>query len=311
MRVEIYSEQYKDVWNNFVANSKNGTFLFHRDFMEYHKAIFNDFSLLFYKEDKLIALLPGNIKEQIFYSHQGLTYGGLIMSSNTTATQVLEAFEYFTTSLRQQGIKQIIYKTIPHIYHRIPAEEDLYALFRNKAEIAARAISSTLLLKEKQNYSSLRRRGIRKAKNNKLGIRETNDLDLFWSILEENLRERHNSEPVHSIEEIELLRKRFPSNILFFGAYSNDKLLAGTVLFITNKVVHLQYIAATSEGKELGATDLLVDYIIQHNWVEQEYFDYGISTENNGQFLNTGLINHKEGFGARAISYDIYSIKLS
>ncbi len=311
MRVEIYSEQYKDEWNNFVANSKNGTFLFHRDFMEYHKARFNDFSLLFYKKNKLIALLPGNLKDQVFYSHQGLTYGGLIMNGDTTTVQVLEIFEHFVTSLRQQGVKEIIYKAIPHIYHAMPAEEDLYALFVNKAQITARGISSVLALKEKQNYSLLRKRGIKKAHDNKINIKETDDLDLFWPILEKNLKERHNTKPVHSIEEIELLKKQFTPNIRFFGAYKNGELLAGTILFITDEVIHLQYIAASANGKALGATDILVDHVIQNAWTTQKHFDYGISTENNGQILNTGLISHKEGFGARAITYDIYSIKLS
>lgn len=312
MRVEIYSDKYKEEWNSFVANSKNGTFLFHRDFMEYHSNRFNDFSLLFYENNKLVAILPGNLKDQIFYSHQGLTYGGLIMGAKTTATQVLQIFDHIVTSLRQQGIKEIIYKSVPHIYHQLPAEEDLYALFINKGQISSRAISSTLRLNAKQNYSNLRKRGIKKAKDNLLQIKEGKDLPAFWSILETNLETNHNTKPVHSIEEIQHLQKHFPKNILFFGAYDGtNELLAGTILFVTDKVVHLQYIASSPKGKKLGATDLLIDYIIRYNWKEQKYFDYGISTENDGQFLNTGLLNHKEGFGARAITYDIYSIKLS
>lgn len=312
MRVELYSEKHKESWDNFVSQSKNGTFLFYRDFMEYHKHKFNDFSLLFYKGETLVALLPGNLKEQTFYSHQGLSYGGLIMDRSTTTTLSIEVFEHFTTILRQQGVKEIIYKAIPHIYHTMPAEEDLYALFVNKAQVVGRGISSALLLSQDHKYSTIRKRGIKKAQTRNLRIEENQDIHSFWNILEENLHKRYNTKPVHSLEEISLLKERFPSNIIFLGVYSNEnEILAGSVLFITSKVVHLQYIAASNQGKESGATDLLIDYIINKKWNGQIYFDYGISTENNGLYLNQGLINHKEGFGARGIAYDIYSIKLN
>lgn len=312
MRVELYSEKHKDNWDNFVSQSKNGTFLFYRDFMEYHKHRFNDFSLLFYKGEKLIALLPGNLKEQTYYSHQGLSYGGLIMDKSTTTALTIEIFEHFITILRQQGVKEIIYKTIPHIYHTIPSEEDLYALFVNKAQIIGRGISSTLLLNENHKYSTIRKRGIKRALSNKLRVEENQDIQSFWNILEENLHKRYNAKPVHSIDEISLLKEKFPFNIVFLGVYNElNKMLAGCILFITSKVVHLQYIAASAEGKESGATDLLIDYIVNRKWDGQTYFDYGISTENNGLYLNQGLINHKEGFGARGIAYDIYSIKLN
>lgn len=312
MRVEVYSKEYKEVWDNFVHNSKNGTFLFLRDFMEYHSDRFNDFSLLFYKEEKLIALLPGNLKDGIYYSHQGLSYGGLIMNTSTTTIEVTIIFEHLIISLRQQGIKEIVYKAIPHIYHSMPAEEDLYALFINKAQIAGRGVSSTLLLNTEQNYTIERKRGIKKAIANGLTISESDDYSSFWTILEENLRKRYNAKPVHTIGEISLLHQRFPDNIRLLGVYNKeDEMIAGTVLFVTDKVVHLQYIASSDEGKLTGATDILIDHITQQHWAGRTYFDYGISTENNGLYLNQGLIRHKEGFGARAITYDIYSIILS
>lgn len=312
MRVEIYSKEYKESWDNFVTNSKNGTFLFYRDFMEYHSDRFNDFSLLFYKDDKLIALLPGNLKDKIYYSHQGLSYGGLIMNTSTTASEVITIFDHFITSLRQQGVKEIIYKAIPHIYHSMPSEEDLYALFINKAQIVGRGISSSLLLNRVHSYTQERKRGVKKALANNLYIKQSEDYNSFWSILEDNLQKRYSAKPVHTIDEISFLHKKFPTNILLFGAYNKDhEMVAGTVLFITSKVVHLQYIASSNEGKLTGATDILIDYIIKKNWIDKEYFDYGISTENNGLYLNEGLIHHKEGFGSRAITYDIYSIILS
>lgn len=312
MRVEIYSKEHKEEWDRFVTLSKNGTFLFYRDFMEYHSDRFNDYSFLFYKENKLIALLPGNLRDKIYYSHQGLTYGGLITCEGTTSSDVIGIFEYLTTSLRLQGIKEFVYKAIPHIYHHSPAEEDLYALYINKAQLVGRGISSAILLDKELKYSEARNRGVKKALRNNLYAKQSEDFDTFWNILEENLKKRYATKPVHTINEIKLLHKRFPSNILLFGIYnSHHEMIAGTVLFICGKVVHLQYIAASEEGKSLGASDLLIDYILKQNWVGKDYFDYGISTENNGLYLNQGLIHHKEGFGARGIAYDIYSIILN
>lgn len=41
--------------------------MFNRDFMEYHADRFEDFSLIFKNEKgKIVALLPGNIKDNIF-----------------------------------------------------------------------------------------------------------------------------------------------------------------------------------------------------------------------------------------------------
>jgi lipid II:glycine glycyltransferase (peptidoglycan interpeptide bridge formation enzyme) len=39
--------------------------------------------------------------------------------------------------------------------------------------------------------------------------------------------------------------------------------------------------------------------------------DFGISTELDGRQLNAGLIDYKEGFGARAVNYDFYEMPVS
>ncbi|MDR0825557.1 MAG: GNAT family N-acetyltransferase [Prevotella sp.] len=311
MEIKIYTSELKAEWDNFIRCSKNGTFLFHRDFIEYHGDRFNDYSLLFYEKGELTAVMPGHIENQIFYSHQGLSYGGLIMSPRAKAKDILSIFEHLTFTFRQQGIKKIVYKTVPHIYHRQPSEEDLYALFRYKAILTARNISSTIYLPERLNYSELRRRGIKKAEKNKLSVEKSNDFEPFWHILSVNLQTKYNKQPVHSPEEMSYLKRKFPDNIhLFTTKDKNNDIIAGTVIFETETVAHIQYIAASEEGKEQGALDLLVDYIINTAYPDKKYFDYGVSTEDNGYYLNENLIRQKEGFGARGTVYDIYTINL-
>lgn len=310
MEIKAYIPEQKSAWDNHVKTSKNGTFLHLRDFMEYHADRFTDCSFLFYKKDKLAAILPGNTKEDIFYSHQGLTYGGLIMNETSYATDVLQMFDLLISTLQAKGMTKIIYKAIPHIYHRHPAEEDLYALFRNNAILAERNISSAIRIEDPIEYTTLRKRGIKNARQTSLRVNESDDIELFWKILSNNLNNKYNTTPVHSISEIRYLISLFPHNIKFFSVTDvNNDLLAGTLLFITDRVVHIQYVAATEKGKLNNATDILIDHIIA-TFAEKSYFDYGISTEQKGNYLNKNLIHQKEGFGARGIVYDTYSIDI-
>ena len=110
-------------WNDFVALSKQGTFLFDRHYMNYHRDRFSDYSLLFYKKGKLYALLPANIDGDTLWSHQGLTYGGLITNTHATTAEVCMLFEELNAYLHDHGIRHVVYKAMPWIYQQLPAEE--------------------------------------------------------------------------------------------------------------------------------------------------------------------------------------------
>ncbi len=310
MEIKQYKDYYKSQWDTLVRESKNGTFLHCRDFIEYHGSRFTDHSLLFFEKGKLLSVIPGHIQENTFYTHAGLTYGGFVLPASIHSTQVLDMFSLLVRYLKEQNIKKVIYKAIPHIYHRQPAEEDLYALFRNGAKLETRNISSSILLSEKLPYSTLRKRMISKAIKNGLQVDESCNFDPFWEILQNNLRSKYNTDPVHTLHEISHLKQKFQDEIkLYIVKDPNCKIVAGSVIFLTPTVVHIQYIAAGDDGMETGAIDLLVDYII-NKYPDKKYFDYGISTEDGGTYLNENLISQKEGFGARATVYDIYSIDL-
>lgn len=310
MQIVRYNNSLKNNWDTFVRTSKNGTFLFYRDFMEYHSDRFDDCSLLFFENDILIALLPANLQGDVLYSHQGLTYGGLLLSPHTKTTQVLDVFDVLLEYLKEKNIIKLVYKVIPHIYHIQPAEEDLYALFRKKAMVTSRAISSTICSDAKLSYSQLRKRKIKQAVKEKVLVTELSEFEGFWSILEENLRTRYKTQPVHSLYEINLLKSRFPSEIRLFCALKDDKILAGCLVFVTDKVAHIQYISASEDGKRIGALDIIFDKLINEVFPDKKYFDFGISTEDGGFYLNEGLISQKEGFGARGVVYDTYQIDI-
>lgn len=311
IRIEKYNTEYKSVWDDFVSSSRNGTFLFYRDYMEYHSGRFHDYSLMFFDKNKLIALLPANISEQVFYSHQGLTYGGLILSDDTKTPQTIEIIDTVLKYLQENKISKVIYKPIPHIYHRYPSEDDLYALFRNKGTLLSRTISSAVDLSAKLGYSELRKRQLKKAEKQNLIVCESDSLPEFWAVLEENLKENHQAVATHSLDEIAYLRNQFPNNIRLFCTLKENRVVAGCLIFETATVAHTQYISASEEGKEAGALDLLFDHLINKVFIKKKYFDFGTSNEDSGHFLNEGLISQKEGFGARGIIYDTYQINIT
>jgi hypothetical protein len=308
IRVEKYKPEYKEIWDNFVDRSKNGTFLFYRDYMEYHSDRFQDYSLMFLKGNKLVAVMPANIENNTVISHGGLTYGGIITGKKMRTYMMLDIFDSLIYFLKSNDVTKLVYKTIPHIYHSIPAEEDIYALFRNNAKLIRRDISSTIFLREKVNYNKSGRWAVNKSKKNDFKVQRDYDFRNFMVLKEKDLMKKYNLKPVHTHEEMELLAERFPDNIKLFTVKEKDEILAGLVVYETKNVAHAQYLSSNGRGKELFVAEFLLNYLIKDYYKDKYYFDFGISTEDNGYYLNTELIRFKEKFGARGITYDFYEI---
>ena len=309
-----YEPAHREIWNRFVRSSKNGTFLFDRGYMDYHSDRFTDCSLMFYKKGALLALLPANwLKdENTVQSHGGLTYGGLITGANFTAEDALEVFRCAIDWMKGNlGAVRWIYKPVPRIYSSLPADEDLYALSQNGATIKKREISSIVDLTKRIPLSTLRKRGFKKATKSGLTIVEGNfesDIEAYWNILTELLKEKYGSHPVHTLGEIKLLESRFPENIRLFVAKDGQEIVAGTLVYDTGTVAKTQYIASSAQGRASGALDMLFSTLMDDVFNDHRYMDYGTSTLVGGSNLNEGLISQKEGFGARAVVYDTYEL---
>lgn len=311
MEIRRYRREDKELWNSFVSKARNATFLFDRNYMDYHADRFDDNSFMFYHKGKLKAVLPANVAGDTLYSHQGLTYGGLLLDKKATVEDVLECFDSLNSWLRENGISKVVYKALPWIYQQYPSEEDLYALtWKCKAQLISRDISSSIVIDNKLKFAESRKSGIRKALSLNIEVGESNDVDGFWHILEDNLGNRYNAKPVHTANEMKLLMSRFPNNIRLYVAKMNGEIVGGTLIYVTPQVVHTQYISASVEGKKHGALDLLFDYIINKVYANCRYFDFGKSTEQGGAYLNEPLIFQKEGFGGRGVCYDWYQWEL-
>ena len=306
--VKPYSADNRDLWNGFVKSAKNGLFMFDREFMEYHADRFVDASLMFYGDDELIALLPASRCGDELVSHGGLTYGGFITGDKMKQHHMLDCFDALKSWRRENGIVSINYKTVPYIYHRLPAQEDLYALYRNNASVIKIEPSSVIDFSHPVKLPKGRKAQIARAKREGVIVSETTDFDTFIALENEVLAQRHDTKAVHTGAELTLLHSRFPENIKCVGAFLNGKLIAGTVLFIYDNVVHTQYLAADETAREIGALDLVIASCVEHYKESKRYFDFGISTEDLGRVLNTGLIAQKESFGARTIAYQAWKI---
>lgn len=310
MKLIPYSAIYKKEWDSFVDTAKNATLLHHRDYMDYHADRFPDASLIVMQGAEPFALLPATFNGTILSSHAGLTYGGLLLNKRATAAEVLKAMHLILNHVRSLGARQFIYKPVPHIYHRLPAEEDLYALFRLNARIIGRNISAVIDTSHPIKLRDDRKAGIRKAIKDGIIVETSTQFPRFWEILTDNLMTRHNAVPVHSLAEIIHLSQLFPDNIHLHIARKDDTILGGAVVYISPTVAHTQYISTTPEGRQLHVLDLLLHTLFTTVYSSYRYFDFGTSNGDNGHYLNENLISQKEGFGSRGIVYDTYSIPL-
>jgi hypothetical protein len=308
--VKRYQENDYHDWNAFISHAKNSTFLFHRDFMDYHKDRFEDYSLMVYKNEKLVAVLPANKAYENVYSHQGLTYGGLVYTDKLKLAAVIQIFKTVLMYLNENKIAKIQIKTLPSIYHSKPAEELNYALFLAEAQLIRRDTLSVIDLSKPILMENGRKEGVKKGLVNSLEIREVNEFDDFWkNILIPNLEKKHQAKPVHSLQEITNLKNKFPENIRQFNVYYKDEIVAGATLFESENVIHSQYISADKNKSKYGSLDFLYHHLITAVFKEKKFFDFGTSNAKQGKMLNKGLSFWKESFGASIIIHDSYEME--
>ena len=309
--VKRYTEEDHDIWNHYVDKARNATFLFYREYMDYHSDRFSDHSLLFFANNRLYAMLPAHEENGVFYSHYGLTYGGLLMDKNVTTADVLCLFEDLNAYLRSQRFIKVYYRAIPWVYHRLPSEEDLYALYwKCNAHLSQRMAGTVIVMDENLRWRKDHRRRLKQAQ--KAGIKVVGDASIeeFWPILRENLEHKFNSKPVHTLQEIMLLKSRFPTKILQYNAYIQGKIVGGITFYLMGNVLHGQYSSTNDLGKQNGAMEAIYEQVIYHDYSHIRFIEFGTSCEEGGRILNEGLIAHKEGYGGRTVCYDTYEWEL-
>lgn len=312
-KVIRYESDFKQIWEQFIDTSLNGTFLHKREYMEYHKERFEDYSLVILKDNgKIAALLPGSSQGDTFSSHPGLTYGGLIIDQQCYTVDVINIFKSLILFLKQNNFKKMYYKCIPDIYSQHINQSDLYVLHLLGAKLTRRDLNSVICFQDISLPMQERRlRAIKKAQKNAVHVAQSNNFEDFYQVLDERLSQRHGIKPTHSLSELIHLSSKFHDNIKLFTATIADEILAGTLVFETPNAVHMQYIISTDEGFKVGALDYLFSYLISYYKLHKKFFSFGISTTDGGKVLNEGLVTQKEGFGARSLIQDHYLLDLT
>lgn len=308
--VERYTPDRKAEWNAFVQTAKNATFLFERDYMEYHADRFVDYSLMVFHGKKLMALLPANLNaDGSVTSHGGLTYGGLILSPSVSLLKMIGCFHASLRHLCEQGIAKLYFKQIPSFYCTVSNDDMAFVLCLLNAKISQRDVSVVVNQTNRIPFRKGRKSEISKGRRFNVHLVEEFSFTAFWDkVLVPRLARRYGVAPVHTIEEMTHLASKFPENIKQFSAYFGGQIVAGTTIYEMPGVAHTQYIGVSALGKRTGALDYLIGWLIDERYRHKQYFDFGTCKKNDRRTLNYGLLNWKEGFGGRCYSHDIYEI---
>jgi len=311
MKINIvpYSHKYYKLWNDFIPKTYNATFLHHRDYMDYHSDRFQDHSLLLFNENKLLALLPANSKDDRLYSHSGLTYGDLLIDKNIKTKIRLELLESLINYLKLKKMKAWEIRSIPSIFHNL-TDEGMNYLYHQKGAKIKKNLAFYYVNKDNYKLNNNRYRNIKKAFNDfdlKISF-DSKYLNDYWALVINNLKLNHNTTPVHSITEISRLLNNFPENIKLVSIFDKNRLLGGVLLFIVNEALHFQYINSEIEKKVRNSIDYLVNEIIKKNIDKYKFISLG-SAENRDGTINADLVYWKESFGARAVNQYFFEFK--
>lgn len=309
-KVERYVPSKEYEWNEFVSKSKNATFLFDRNFMEYHKDRFEDFSLMAYKNGKLIALLPANRVGNEVHSHQGLTYGSLLLPFNIKFTEVSDLFDAILAFLKTAGVKTFNIKMIPEFYAKQASNELLYVMAIKNAQLQRRDMVLAVDYSKPINIHKTKLKHYKRASD--LRIVYTQDFADFWeNVLEPRLKMKHQAKPVHTLDEIRILHETFPDKIWQYSVYEGDSIVAGVTLFETETVIKSQYGATTERGETLRALEYVFIYLIEKFKTEgKRYFSMGTVHDSSELGYNRGMLKQKEELGCSMFVQDNYTLTI-
>jgi len=310
-QVRLYQPQDFSLWNTFISVAKNATFLFHRNFMDYHSDRFEDYSLMVLDGEKVVAVLPANRVGDTVYSHQGLSYGGVLVSDAIRIKDYVILVNELMCFLHTKMVYNLKITNLPKIYHKTIADEMDYVAFLMKAEIFRTDVYLVIDLQKEYEPNRNRKRALKIASKLGIEIKEKSNYADFWNqILIPNLKERFNVNPVHSCSEIEKLAVLFPDNIKLFNAYQGSELKAGVVLFLTETVAHFQYSSGGNDRTDTAALDILFDFVIK-KYSYKKYISFGSCSEENGYKLNEGLAYWKESYDAKTTVQSFHRFQTS
>lgn len=314
LTVTKYTDDKELLWDRFVREeSMNGTFLQTRKFINYHApGKFRDCSLMFYKGEELVAVvLACEIETEgrkVFYSHKGTTFGGIVISKRIySSASIMELMDVFEEELIIEGYDGCYLKMTSELFERSDTDLLDYVLYQ-RGFIQYSELNFYMCLDSYRediisNFHSAKRRDYRYSLRNPLTFRELvsrEEILQFYEVLQLNLQ-KLGVQSVHTYEDLLQLKfERFPEEIIFYGVYLEDRLIAGSMVFLFwGEVFHTQYLASNQEYLTYYPMFFLFYHLIrQAVEMKMNKVTLGICTEDQGRKLNIGLARFKEGFGA-------------
>ncbi len=305
-RVQCYGPSMKGEWDAFVGIAKNGSFLFFRDYMDYHCDRFVDHSLMFFLDGRLAACLPATAIGQTLHSHRGLTYGGLVLHPDIRQHETVSIVARLAAYLGENGFDGLSYNPMPYIYHRLPAEEDLEAFARLDGRIVAAKATFVLPAgRHRHLFSDNRRRDVARFRKSGLVLGRSYDFQTFMTLCASHLSRRFSAKPVHTAAEIQALASRFPKHIQLYAAHDHPQMVAGAIVYANLNCARIQYLAHDDLGGKSGALTAIIAHVVENILPPNTWLELGHSIGLDGQ-LNEGVNSYKESLGARTIQLRSY-----
>ena len=307
IKCEIFNKSNYNDWEKFIDHSTNGTIFHYRRFIDYHeKPKFQDCSLLFYKKNKIIAVLPAAIIDNKFISHPGLSFGSFIHNKQLAYSDAFNIIKSFESFINQKNYKKIIITFPPDCYSQSISNYIEFCLYQLSFKYLRLELSNVINLNKSiddiiSNFKAENRTAIRKAEKENIIIQQSEKYDEFYKILKNNLKLRHGVNPTHTLHQIKIIKELFPNKISLFTAEYNQQVIAGVINFICNKQTVLAfYISHDMKFQNFRPLNLLFlkifEWSINNNY---QYYDFGLFTDN--QKPNISLARFKESFGSEGI----------
>jgi hypothetical protein len=319
MEVIKYSGEWKEKWDRFVLDSNNGTMFHLQKFLDYHTpGKFKFDHLIFLKKGNIFAVLPGAIKNGVFESPIGASYGSIV----TKDVKFADAMEIISSLLQYgklNGINEFVLTSAPMIYETNMNQNLDFAMLWLGFNYQLHYISSAIKLDKDsdiiERFSPTVRRNIKKTiKDFKLTVEINDRYDQFYPILIEN-KSRHNVKPTHSYEDLLKLKELMPDRLKLFMVYFEGKPIGGSLMFHPNKNVALCFYNMLIYEYEKYKPIQRVMYEVVKDATENgyRYVDIGVSQDTKAENPMTpsmNLIEFKEKFDAKTIMRNTLSIKL-
>lgn len=313
LTVKKYQQSDSQKWDDFILKSSyNGTILQTRSFLNYHReGKFLDDSVMIIKgESTPVAVIPActvmDEGKKIFSSHPGSTFGGIIVDTNqlsiSTVKDIIFSLEDY---LRENNYDKVILKQTGDVFSKANSDLIYYYLFNrgysSYDELSFCIDYRNLKCDVLSNMKSKTRNECRFAAKSGLTFRilqKDEEVQEFYAILCKSLI-KYNAKPVHTFNEMIALRDvNLKGRVEFYGVYKDETMIAGSMVFLFDRVFHTQYLAADSDYLQYKPMNYLDEQLICNGQRRNfDFFSFGISTEDHGRYLNESLAKFKEGFG--------------